>query len=68
MSAVIAVTIGLVLAVAAVPVLFCVGYLAFTYGGRMFESALDSLEAIADLGIDAGERIEEAIDKAVQGK
>lgn len=68
MSDVVMVTIGLILAVAGVPVLFCVGYLACTYGGRMFESALDSLEAIADLGIDAGERIEEAIDKAVQGK
>ena len=68
MSDVVMVTICLILAIAGVPVLFCVGYLAFTYGGRMFESALDSLEAIADLGIDAGERIEEAIDKAVQGK
>lgn len=68
MSDVVMVTICMILAVAGVPVLFCVGYLAFTYGGRMFESALDSLEAIADLGIAAGERIVETIDKAVGDK
>ena len=62
------VIICMILAVAAIPVLFCVGYLLFIYGGRAFEAALDSLEALADMGLDAGERIEEAIDKAVQGK
>lgn len=68
MSDVVMVTICMIAAVAGVPVLFCVGYLAFTYGGRACEAALDSLEAIADMGIDAGERIAEAIDKAVDGK
>ena len=68
MSAVVMVTICLLLAVAGVPVLFCVGYLAFTYGVRAIEAALDSLEALADMGIDAGERIAETIDKAVSDK
>lgn len=61
MSAVVAVTIGLVLAVAAVPVIVCVVYLACVYGG-------DALDCLVYMGLDAGERIEEAIDKAVQGK
>jgi len=61
MSAVIAVTIGLVLAVAAVPAIVCVVYLACVYGG-------DALDRLFYMGLDAGERIEEAIDKAVQGK
>lgn len=61
MSAVVAVTIGLVLAVAAVPVIVCVVYLACVYGG-------DAFDYLADKGIDAGERIEEAIDKAVSDK
>lgn len=61
MSAVVAVTIGLVLAVAAVPVSVCVVYLACVYGG-------DAFDYLADKGIDAGERIEEAIDKAVSDK
>ena len=68
MSDVVMVAICMILAVAGVPVLFCVGYLLCVCGGRVFEAALDSLEALADLGIDAGERIEEAIDKAVSRK
>lgn len=68
MSDVVMVTICLLLAVAGVPVLFCVGYLACTYGVRVFEAALDSLEALADMGIDAGERIAETIEKAVSRK
>jgi hypothetical protein len=62
------VTICLILAVAAIPVLFCVGYVLFVGGGRVFEAALDSLEALADMGLDAGERIVEKIDKAVSRK
>ena len=62
------VIICLILAVAAIPVLFCVGYLLFICGGRAFEAALDSLEALADMGLDAGERIAETIDKAVSDK
>lgn len=61
MSAVVAVTIGLVLAVAAVPVIVCIVYLAGVYAG-------DALDRLVYMGLDAGERIEEAIDKAVQGK
>ena len=61
MSAVVAVTIGLVLAVAAVPVIVCVVYLAGVYAG-------DALDRLGYMGLDAGERIEEAIDKAVQGE
>ena len=61
MSAVIAVTIGLVLAVAAVPFIVCVVYLACVYGG-------DALDRLFYMGLDAGERIEEAINEAVQGK
>jgi hypothetical protein len=61
MSAGVAVTIGLVLVVAAVPVIVCVVYLACVYGG-------DTLDRLVYMGLDAGERIEEAIDKAVQGK
>jgi len=61
MSAVVAVTIGLVLAVAAVPVIVCVVYLACVYAG-------DALDRLVYMGLDAGEQIEEAIDKAVQGK
>lgn len=61
MSAVVAVTIGLVLAVAAVPVIVCVVYLACVYGG-------DVLDRLVYMGLDAGERIEEAIDKAVSDK
>ena len=61
MSAVVAVTIGLVLAVAAVPVIVSVVYLACVYGE-------DALDRLVDMGLDAGERIEEAVDKAVQGK
>ena len=61
MSAVVAVGVGLVLTVAAVPVLVCVVYLACVYGG-------DALDRLVYMGLDAGERIEEAIDKAVQGK
>lgn len=61
MSAVVAVTIGLVLAVAAVPVIVCVVYLACVCGE-------DALDRLVYMGLDAGERIEEAIDKAVQGK
>lgn len=61
MSAVVAVTIGLVLAVAAVPAIVCVVYLAGVYAG-------DALDRLVDIGLDAGEQIEEAIDKAVQGK
>lgn len=61
MSAVIAVTIGLVLAVDAVPVIVCVVYLARVYGG-------DALDRLVYMGLDAGERIEEAIDKAVSDK
>ena len=68
MSDVVMVSICMILAVAGVPVLFCVGYLAFTYGGRAFEAALDSLEALADVGLDAGERIAAKIDKAVADK
>lgn len=68
MSDVVMVSICMILAVAGVPVLFCVGYLAFTYGGRAFEAALDSLEALAGVGLDAGERIAEKIDKAVADK
>lgn len=62
------VIICMIIAVAAIPVLFCVGYLLFVCGGRAFEAALDSLEALADMGIDAGERIAETIDKAVSDK
>lgn len=61
MSAVVAVTIGLVLAVAAVPVIVCVVYLAGVYAGA-------ALDRLVYMGLDAGEQIEEAIDKAVQGK
>lgn len=61
MSAVVAVAIGLVLAVAAVPVLVCVVYLVCVYGE-------DALDRLVYMGLDAGERIEETIDKAVQGK
>ena len=61
MSAVVAVTIGLVLAVAAVPVIVCVVYLACVYGE-------DALDRLVYMGLDAGERIEAAIDKAVSGK
>lgn len=61
MSAVIAVTIGLVLTVAAVPVIVCAAYLACVYGG-------DALDRLFYMGLDAGERIEEAIDKAVADK
>ena len=61
MSAVVAVTIGLVLAVAAVPAIVCLVYLGCVYGG-------DALDRLVYMGLDAGERIEEAIDKAVQGK
>lgn len=68
MSDIVMATICMILAVAGVPVLFCVGYLVFTYGGRAFEAALDSVEALADMGTDAGERIAEAIDKVVSGK
>lgn len=68
MSDVVMVTICLILAVAGVPVLFCVGYLVCIYGVRAIEAALDSLEALADMGVDAGERIAEKIDKAVSRK
>ena len=61
MSAVVAVTIGLVLAVAAVPVIVCFVYLTGIYAG-------DALDRLVYMGLDAGERIEEAIDKAVPGK
>lgn len=61
MSAVVAVTIGLILAVAAIPVIVCVVYLTGIYAG-------DALDRLVYMGLDAGERIEEAIDKAVQGK
>lgn len=61
MSAVIVVAICLILAIVGVPVLFCVGYLVFVYGG-------DAFDYLADKGIDAGERIAEAIDRAVHGK
>ena len=61
MSAVVAVTIGLVLAVTAVPVIVCAAYLVGVYAG-------DALDRLVDMGLEAGERIEEAIDKAVQGK
>ena len=68
MSDVVMVAICMILAVAGVPVLFCVGCLLFICGGRVFEAALDSLEALGDMGLDAGERIAEKIDKAVSRK
>lgn len=61
MSAVVAVTIGLVLAVAAVPVIVCVVYLAGVYGG-------DALDRLVYMGLDAGDRIAEMIDGEVPGK
>lgn len=61
MSAVVAVGVGLVLTVAAVPAIVCIVYLACVYGG-------DALDRLVYMGLDAGERIEEAIDKAVSDK
>lgn len=61
MSAVVIVTICLILTVAGIPALFCVGYLVFVYGG-------DAFDYLADKGIDAGERIAETIDRTVFGK
>lgn len=61
MTAVVVVIISLIFTVAAIPVLFCVGYLVVIYGG-------DAFEYLVDMGIDAGERIAEAIDKAVADK
>ena len=62
------VIICMIIAVAAIPVFFCVGYLLFVCGERASAAALDSLEALADMGLDAGERIAEKIDKAVSRK
>lgn len=61
MSAIVAVTIGLVLAVAAIPVIVCVVYLTGIYAG----GALDRLVC---MGLDAGDRIAEMIDGEVPGK
>lgn len=61
MSTVVVVLICLALVVVGVPVLFCVGYLVFVYVG-------DAFEFLADMGIDAGERIAETIDREVFGK
>lgn len=61
MSALGAVLIGLILAVAAVPVIVCVVYLACVYGE-------DALDRLVYRGLDAGERIAETVEKAVSGK
>lgn len=61
MSAVIAVIIGLVLAVAAVPVIVCVVYLTGIYAG-------DAFDRLVCMGLDAGDRIAEMIDGEVPGK
>lgn len=61
MSAVVVVLICLALVVVGVPVLFCGGYLVFVYVG-------DAFEYLVDMGIDAGERIAETIDREVLGK
>ena len=61
MSTVVVVLICLALVVVGVPVLFCGGYLVFVYVG-------DAFEYLADMGIDAGERIAEMIDREVFGK
>ena len=61
MSAVVAVVIGLILTVAAIPVIVCVVYLTGIYAG----GALDRLVC---MGLDAGDRIAEMIDGEVPGK
>jgi hypothetical protein len=55
MSALVMVTIGLVLAVAAIPVIVCVVYLTGIYAG-------DALDRLVCMGLDAGDRIAEMID------
>lgn len=65
MNDVVKVSICLILAVAGVPVFFCVGYIVFVCVGRAFEASLDALEALADAGYAVGERLVEVIDKAV---
>lgn len=61
MSAVVAVTIGLVLAIAAIPAIVCVVYLTGIYAG-------DALDRLVCMGLDAGDRIAEMIDGEVPGK
>ena len=61
MSAVVMVTIGLILALAAVPVIVCVVYLTCIYAG-------DALDRLVCMGLDAGDRIVEMIDGEVPGK
>lgn len=61
MSAVVAVTIGLVLAVAAIPVIVCLVYLTGIYAG-------DALDRLVCMGLDAGDSIAEMIDGEVPGK
>lgn len=61
MSAVVAVTIGLILAVAAIPVIVCVVYLTGIYAG-------DAFDRLVCMGLDAGDRIVEMIDGEVPGK
>lgn len=61
MSAIVAVTIGLILAVAAIPVIVCVVYLTGIYAGAAFDR-------LVCMGLDAGDRIAEMIDGEVPGK
>ena len=61
MSAIVAVIIGLVLAVAAIPVIVCVVYLTGIY-------AEDALDRLVCMGLDAGDRIAEMIDGEVPEK
>ena len=69
MSTVVVVLICLALVVVGVPVLFCVGYLVFVCVGYLvFVYVGDAFEFLADMGIDAGERIAETIDREVFGK
>lgn len=61
MSAVVAVAIGLILTVAAIPAIVCVVYLTGIYAG-------DALDRLVYMGLDAGDRIAEMIDGEVPGK
>ena len=61
MSAVVAVTIGLILTVAAIPVIVCVVYLTGIYAG-------DAFDRLVCIGLDAGDRIAEMIDGEVPEK
>lgn len=65
MSDVVKAIIFLILVVGGVPVFFCVGYIVSVCAARAFDAALDALGAFADVAYAAGERLVEAIDKAV---